>query len=578
MPQDFSLGNKNNRPHQEIEFYNRNRINYPNNRSKNVNNVMKNNMSCKSVRSPYMNSERDNMEEMLMDKRVKYVFSMHENFVHDKSCRAIYKFPYSELRFVENYPCHLPQCARCAMRAYLRNGVEDIENYNYYMELYEKMGVTDSLIRHMYIDCEMKTRLLGHRAVEIKYKEDTWRIVLLDNNKNVKLLHNNYKVYGDRRFFTKSFHVQSEYCKETNIQFALGVIENYSWDKHNKENASRRHNEFLGNRPGRAYSRTKEIYNNMTMWNDDNNNDEVSENEFLNADFESGDEQSKQQDNRTNNQYGYQDNRDNVNNDYRGSYRQDNNYRRSYYNGGYNNNYNSRPNRGYQRYQTRNNSYNQNNYGNNYQRRNTYNNYGNSYNSRYDNRDNRYNNYRQDDRRNGYRKNNYGMPDEERYNGRNNNYGVDKNYNNQSNQGYQTRRNNPYNNGGFSRPQIIDENKNPYTNTYSNSFNPYDNSRIEDVRESAKNMKFSLSINDFKLVSEEGFPPNGKRCIYIWVTKDGSFQWQIGEYDFYRKQFTISFPGGMDFTTDDSKVVAWQLLWNVSINAEENEDNKEDEQ
>ena len=57
---------------------------------------------------------------------------MNENFVHDKTCPEVLKFKKFELRYVNEYPCHLPQCARCAQKAYIRNGASDINKFNLY--------------------------------------------------------------------------------------------------------------------------------------------------------------------------------------------------------------------------------------------------------------------------------------------------------------------------------------------------------------------------------------------------------------------------------------------------------------
>ena len=54
--------------------------------------------------------------------------------------------------------------------------------------------------------------------------------------------------------------------------------------------------------------------------------------------------------------------------------------------------------------------------------------------------------------------------------------------------------------------------------------NAADDDKKEDPAE------FQLNFSDFNLVRKYGYPDNGTRCIYIWKTKNGIYQWQIGEY------------------------------------------------
>ena len=87
------------------------------------------------------------------------------------------------------------------------------------------------MIRHMYIDCDMKTRINGD-TLTIHHKEDTWKIVYLDSPGNVRLLHNNYHIVDEHREFEKGFHIQSEFTSNTKIKYAIENIETYSWSMH----------------------------------------------------------------------------------------------------------------------------------------------------------------------------------------------------------------------------------------------------------------------------------------------------------------------------------------------------------
>lgn len=600
MPYNFSREGRNFRPHPK-EYLPRE---YNGREQKSINYV-----SNKKYYKSYKSSSKENVmrqeglngiKRILRDRDVNYIFSMNENFIHDKTCPEVLKFQRSELRYVKEYPCHLPQCARCAHKAYLRNGASDIEKFNVYMSFFKKINITDSLIRHMYIDCGMKTTLIeDDNAIQIYYKNDVWRVILLNNQGNVRLLHNNYRVENGRRVFCAGFHIQSEYCKETNIQFALSVIENYSWVKHvSKTRAS-----FLEYRPIRTIRfRKKENFFNMNMWNDDkkNINEEISENEFLNADFETNDDDAKSNETRKIPDYGFVKDDRPDHGDMYGYYvpRKRNNYRNNNNNYGYSNKY-GQNNGGYQnnRYQSRNNNnnngysnsgYNNSGYNKNYSNS-SYNNSGynkgysnnyyrttSSYNPNYGyNNTNRYSQEKRTYNTNDfvgkdYRKkydNGYGMPDSNRYVGRSS---YDNRYNNTYNNTYDRKRDN----NNWDRRN--DYNGQSYTNNVDDFSKDYTREELEAI-DSVKDMKFSLEVKDFNLVSEDGYPTHGKKCVYIWVTKEGNFQWQIGEYDFYKRQFSISYPGDGNFVTDDKKVVAWQVLWNGNIIAEKAEEKEEEE-
>ena len=89
--------------------------------------------------------------------------------------------------------------------------------------------------------------------------------------------------------------------------------------------------------------------------------------------------------------------------------------------------------------------------------------------------------------------------------------------------------------------------------------NAADDDKKEDPAE------FQLNFSDFNLVRKYGYPDNGTRCIYIWKTKNGIYQWQIGEYIAKKKQFVIKF-SDQTFITDWRKVVAWKYVWKGDLN------------
>lgn len=170
-------------------------------------------------------------KSIMEDKEFKYVYSMNGNTVHDKNCYLVKKIPDNEFKYLRNYPLWLKQCPKCAASAYIRNGAIDFEKIREYRELFRMMKVGNDMLRHIYIDCGMKTRIYRN-TLTVYYNEDTWKITYLDTPGRVRLYHNNYHVEDGKRVFEKSFHIQSDFTSNTTAKFAFENIETYSWDMH----------------------------------------------------------------------------------------------------------------------------------------------------------------------------------------------------------------------------------------------------------------------------------------------------------------------------------------------------------
>lgn len=169
--------------------------------------------------------------KIMADDNVKFICSRNEDVIHDKSCILTRNIKDYDLKYLVNYPKWMKQCPKCAIEAYLRYGAEDYDKLAEYDALFRLMMMSVEMIRHMYIDCDMKTRINGD-TLTIHHKEDTWKIVYLDSPGNVRLLHNNYHIVDEHREFEKGFHIQSEFTSNTKIKYAIENIETYSWSMH----------------------------------------------------------------------------------------------------------------------------------------------------------------------------------------------------------------------------------------------------------------------------------------------------------------------------------------------------------
>lgn len=169
--------------------------------------------------------------KIMADDNVKYICSRNENVIHDKCCILARNIKDSDLKYLVNYPKWMKQCPRCAIETYIHIGALDPEKTVDYENLFKRMMIPVDMLRHMYVDCEMKTKVNGD-TLTVWHNEDTWKIVFLDHPGNVRLLHNNYHVKDGHRVFEKGFHIQSEFTSNTKIKYAIENIETYSWSMH----------------------------------------------------------------------------------------------------------------------------------------------------------------------------------------------------------------------------------------------------------------------------------------------------------------------------------------------------------
>ena len=169
---------------------------------------------------------------VLSDERVKFLKLITDNSIHDKTCKLLQKYPDRDIICLNEYDEKLSQCRGCAIKAYLRLGAKDPKNYKRYCTFFDNTFLSAKVLREIYVTNKMTTSIF-ERTLTIKYKEDTWRIISLDNDGNVQLRHNNYKRLTDgTRQFLGGYHIQNNYCKRIKIRPALSVIKTYDYKTH----------------------------------------------------------------------------------------------------------------------------------------------------------------------------------------------------------------------------------------------------------------------------------------------------------------------------------------------------------
>ena len=68
-----------------------------------------------------------------------------------------------------------------------------------------------------------------------------------------------------------------------------------------------------------------------------------------------------------------------------------------------------------------------------------------------------------------------------------------------------------------------------------------------------------FELNNFQLVSKQGYPKNQTICIYIWKDKNGQLFWQTGIYNQKLKQFSVRY-GTTVYAINEDKVIAWKKM------------------
>lgn len=173
--------------------------------------------------------ESEERHRIMSNPKVKYMYSKELRIVHDKHCIQAREILDEDLEWSEYYQEEWQQCPECAIRTYVSVGAKDPESMKLYEQFFEKTCMTDVQVRSIYIENDMKTRITMD-TMTVWHKEDAWRIKALPKKGHVQLYHNNYAIRKKGiREFTLGFHIQNLACMDTNMGYALSIIENYEY-------------------------------------------------------------------------------------------------------------------------------------------------------------------------------------------------------------------------------------------------------------------------------------------------------------------------------------------------------------
>lgn len=181
------------------------------------------NGSIKYVESEYRH-------RCLSDGNIHYAIIKNTGTIHEKNCSVIKRLLDKEISFEVTANSDF-KCDECKARASIRLGAKDGDIAEH-ERFFRKVGASSDQIVRMYVDKGIKTTIMSN-ILTIWYKEDVWKIRIVDKSNYVELKHNNYRrVSGKKREFVPGFHIQNG-----NVLFynAIDYIYKYDYLDHFKD-------------------------------------------------------------------------------------------------------------------------------------------------------------------------------------------------------------------------------------------------------------------------------------------------------------------------------------------------------
>lgn len=171
---------------------------------------------------------------MLDNRSYRYVVDQRSGIIHDKDCEMVRTIPDSAFNMIKTIDVESDICSKCRRDAYIRIAIgDDAKHLGIYRNILKRAGASDGMIKKLTLHNQAKLFMEEPNLLRLKVEEDRWKIKIHTNGK-VTLYHNNYVVLEDgSRYFNEGYHKQIIGTKN-NFANAIGIIYNYSWEKHLK--------------------------------------------------------------------------------------------------------------------------------------------------------------------------------------------------------------------------------------------------------------------------------------------------------------------------------------------------------
>lgn len=171
---------------------------------------------------------------MLDNRSYRYVVDQRSGIIHDKDCEMVRTVPDSAFDMIKTIDADSNICSKCRRDAYICIAIgDDAKHLGIYRNFLKRAGVSDGMVKELTLHNQAKLFMEEPNLLRLKVGEDCWKIKIHTNGK-VALYHNNYVVLEDgSRYFNEGYHKQIIGSKNNFIN-AIGIIYNYSWEKHLK--------------------------------------------------------------------------------------------------------------------------------------------------------------------------------------------------------------------------------------------------------------------------------------------------------------------------------------------------------
>ena len=152
---------------------------------------------------------------MKIQTECRAVVHIANNTLHDRDCvivQKIYAKPESEVKLLNRVTAEqynrAQTCRYCIRKLAIRNGLGMSQKYVKALQYYfDTVGADTYSLRKLFITHSGQLKYIDNRTIEIRVREDTWRIVRADGR--LHLYHRNYVADEDNfRQFKDGFHRQ----------------------------------------------------------------------------------------------------------------------------------------------------------------------------------------------------------------------------------------------------------------------------------------------------------------------------------------------------------------------------------
>lgn len=171
----------------------------------------------------------------------RFFYDWNTNMIHDRQCAELINMSVYNMDAVDfltpRYVAHKNFCPQCKRKVAIRNGMRgrlrtSSEQMRFFMDFFQKADARTQDLSRLFIFEGGTLECVSRDCVEIRVKEDAWRITAPDDG--LTLFHNDYLVNDDHsRTFTGRFHVQGGPVHPSFHHCARAMIQ-YSFDYHKR--------------------------------------------------------------------------------------------------------------------------------------------------------------------------------------------------------------------------------------------------------------------------------------------------------------------------------------------------------